>query len=129
VVAALARGRGQRIYNASDDSALRMGEYFDLVADTVGLPRPTRISRQAAGQQIPEVQLSFMRESRRLANTRLRRELRLRLRYPTVVEGLARAGTERLPLDWQTRPAHSAARPSGGAAFTYTNAPQDRQSG
>ncbi len=32
-----------------------------------------------------------MRESRRLANTRLRRELRLRLRYPTVAQGLAAA--------------------------------------
>ncbi|MEY3626961.1 MAG: hypothetical protein RL163_1460, partial [Pseudomonadota bacterium] len=33
--------------------------------------------------------LSFMSESRRLDNTRMRRELRVRLRYPTVREGLA----------------------------------------
>jgi hypothetical protein len=30
-----------------------------------------------------------MGESRRLDNTRLKRELRLRLRYPTVAAGLA----------------------------------------
>jgi hypothetical protein len=33
--------------------------------------------------------LSFMSESRRLANARLKRELRVRLRFATVAEGLA----------------------------------------
>jgi hypothetical protein len=33
--------------------------------------------------------LSFMSESRRLDNTRLKRELRVQLRYPTVAQGLA----------------------------------------
>ena len=32
--------------------------------------------------------LSFMGESRRLDNQRLKRELRLRLRYPTAREGI-----------------------------------------
>jgi hypothetical protein len=32
--------------------------------------------------------LSFMSESRRMDNTRLKRELRLRLHYPQVVVGL-----------------------------------------
>ncbi|RYY84178.1 MAG: NAD-dependent epimerase/dehydratase family protein, partial [Comamonadaceae bacterium] len=39
VLAALWKGRPQRVYNASDDSALRMGDYFDLAADLYGLPR------------------------------------------------------------------------------------------
>jgi hypothetical protein len=68
-----------------------MGEYFDLVADAFQLPRPPRISRQEATARIPEALLSFMGESRRLANRRLRRELRVRLRYPTVPQGLAAA--------------------------------------
>ena len=34
------------------------------------------------------MQLSFMTESRRLVNRRLKRELRLVLRYPTVADGL-----------------------------------------
>jgi nucleoside-diphosphate-sugar epimerase len=121
-VAALMRGRGQRTYNASDDSALRMGEYFDLVADRLGLPRPPRVSRQGAGAHIPEVLLSFMRESRRLANTRLRRELRVRLRYPTVAEGLAGLGSELPQKDPRTAPARWSDRPSASAAFPYTNA-------
>jgi nucleoside-diphosphate-sugar epimerase len=87
--AALARGRSQRAYNASDGSWLRMGEYFDLIATSFGLPHPPRISRQDAQGHIPEKLLSFMRESRRLSNRRLRRELRLRLRYPSLAQGLA----------------------------------------
>jgi hypothetical protein len=33
--------------------------------------------------------LSFMSESRRMVNTRMKQELGVRLRYPTVREGLA----------------------------------------
>jgi nucleoside-diphosphate-sugar epimerase len=87
-IAALWRGRAQRIYNANDDTRLRMGDYFDLAADRYGLPRPPRITRDAAATELPPGLLSFMRESRRMDNTRLKRELRLRLRYPTVAEGL-----------------------------------------
>lgn len=91
VVAALARGRGGRAYNASDDSGMRMGEYFDLVANAFDLPRPPRVSWEAAQAQLPEEQLSFMRESRRLANGRLKKELRVRLRYPSVRQGVSAA--------------------------------------
>ncbi len=87
-VAALHRGLPQRVVHASDDTELRMGEYFDLAADLCGLPRPPRISRAEAATVLSPMQLSFMSESRRLDNTRLKRELRLRLHYPTVVEGL-----------------------------------------
>lgn len=91
VMAALSRGRGGRAYNASDDSWMKMGDYFDLVADQFGLPHPPRISREAAERDIPESTLSFMRESRRLANQRLKKELRVRLRYPSVAEGVVAA--------------------------------------
>ncbi len=87
-VAALLRGVPQRIYHASDDSTLMMGAYFDLAADLCGLPRPARITRHQAAQQLGPMQLSFMSESRRLENRRLKSELRLRLRYPTVADGL-----------------------------------------
>lgn len=87
-VAALYRGLPQRIVHASDDTELKMGDYFDLAADLCGLPRPPRIARAGAAGALSPVQLSFMSESRRLDNTRLKRELRLRLRYPTVADGL-----------------------------------------
>ncbi len=82
-----ARGGG-RVFHVSDDTELRMGDYFDLAADLYGLPRPPRVARNEAQQSLPLSLLSFMGESRRLDNTRLKRELRLRLRYPTVSEGL-----------------------------------------
>ena len=87
-VAALWRGRPQRAYNVADDSQLKMGDYFDLAANLYGLPRPPRVPRSLAQEQLPLSLLSFMGESRRLVTTRMVRELRLRLRYPTVREGL-----------------------------------------
>jgi nucleoside-diphosphate-sugar epimerase len=79
------------IYNACDDSDLRMGEWFDLVADHHGLPRPTRIARSEAAGRIPPALLSFMGESRRLDNRRMKNDLGVRLRYPTVHDGLSHA--------------------------------------
>jgi len=89
VIAALWRGKPQRVVNASDDTVLKMGDYFDLAADLYGLPRPPRVPRSTAQDALPLMLLSFMSESRRLDNTRLKKELRLQLWYPTVREGLA----------------------------------------
>jgi nucleoside-diphosphate-sugar epimerase len=88
-VAALWRGKPQRVYNVNDDSVLKMGDYFDLAADLYGLPRAPRVARNSAKEKLPLMLLSFMSESRRMDNARLKRELRLRLRYPTVKVGLA----------------------------------------
>jgi nucleoside-diphosphate-sugar epimerase len=88
-VAALWGGQPGRVYNVNDDTCLKMGDYFDLAADLYGLPRPPRVSRHGAQEQLPLMLLSFMGESRRLDNTRLKKELGLSLRYPSVVDGLA----------------------------------------
>ena len=87
-VKTLWRGQPQRIYNVCDDSAMRMGDYFDFAADLYGLPRPPRVPRTAAQGQLSVMLLSFMSESRRIDNTRMKTELGLRLRYPTVNTGL-----------------------------------------
>ena len=87
-VAALHRGAPQRVLHASDDTEMKMGDYFDLAADLCGLPRPPRLARADAAGHLSPMVLSFMSESRRLANVRLKKELRLVLRYPTVREGL-----------------------------------------
>ena len=92
VVAALRLARPGRVYHACDDSHLKMGEYFDLIADRFGLPRPPRVSRAEAAGQISPGMLSFMRESRRLINTRLKHELHVNLRYPTVRDCFAEGG-------------------------------------
>ncbi len=82
VVAALYRGRPNRAYNVTDDAELKMGAWFDLVADAHGLPHPPRVDWDEAETRIAPMLLSFMSESRRLANTRMKRELRVRLAYP-----------------------------------------------
>lgn len=88
VLAALWRGAPRRTYHACDDTELRMGDYFDLAADLYSLPRPPRVTLEAATQMLPATMLSFMSESRRLRNERMKRELKVQLRYPTVYEGL-----------------------------------------
>ena len=87
----LFRARGGRVFNAGDDSDLRMGDYFDLVADGFGLARPPRVRRAAAAECLTPLTLSFMSESRRLINDRFKRELRIKLRFPQVRDGLRAA--------------------------------------
>ncbi|WP_206953677.1 NAD-dependent epimerase/dehydratase family protein [Trinickia acidisoli] len=86
------RGRIGRVVHASDDTVLKMGAYFDRVADAFGLPRVPRIARGTAEQTLDPAALSFMRESRRLSNARLKRELGATLRYPTVDDFLRSIG-------------------------------------
>jgi nucleoside-diphosphate-sugar epimerase len=78
------------IYNAADDSRLKMAGWLDLVAERAGLPRSPRIARSEAATRIPGELLGFMSESRLLDNAKLKRTLGVRLRYPTVQEGLRR---------------------------------------
>jgi nucleoside-diphosphate-sugar epimerase len=85
---ALWRGRPQRIYHASDDTRLKLGDYLDLAAERYGLPRAPRLTRAEAERQLTPERMSFLRESRQLDNRRLKQELRLALRYATVHAGL-----------------------------------------
>jgi nucleoside-diphosphate-sugar epimerase len=87
-LAVLFRGRPNRVYNAVDDSGLKMGDWFDVVADHLGLPRPPRLSRAEVIAAVTPAMRTFLTESRRLSNLRAKRELRFRLRYSSVREGL-----------------------------------------
>jgi nucleoside-diphosphate-sugar epimerase len=89
-VLALHRGPNQRAIHVNDDSTLRAGEHFDRVALLAGLPPVPRFTREQAEHELSPMQLSFLGESRRLLNRRLKRELRLQLRYPTVDEAFRR---------------------------------------
>jgi len=97
-VTALERGGTNRCFNLCDDSAERMGDWFAKLAQAFALSAPERVTRDEAERRLSPLMLSFMRESRRLDNTRMKRELRLRLRYPTVDAGIAAA------LEEGTRP-------------------------
>jgi len=88
--AAIYRGKPGRVYNAADDSDIKMGDWFDLLATRHNLPRPKRITRAEAQTQMPENLLSFLNESRRVSNKRVKRELRVKLEYPDVDAGTRR---------------------------------------
>jgi nucleoside-diphosphate-sugar epimerase len=87
-LAVLFSGRANRLYNAVDDSGLKMGDWFDVVADHLGLPRPPRLPRAEVIAAVTPAMRTFLTESRRLSNQRIKSELRFRLKYPTVREGL-----------------------------------------
>jgi nucleoside-diphosphate-sugar epimerase len=89
IFAALRYAKPGRVYNACDDSNLKMGEYFDLIADFFDMPRPPRVARVNAYKHISSNMLSFMEESRRLTNIRIKNELYINLRYPTVAKGIS----------------------------------------
>ncbi|TFW16437.1 SDR family oxidoreductase [Duganella callida] len=88
IVRALLRALPNRIYHAVDDSDMHMAHYFDTVADAYGLPRPPRLPRAELQQVVTPSLWSFMSESRRLRNQRIKRELGVRLRFPTVEDFL-----------------------------------------
>ncbi|MDP2827711.1 MAG: SDR family oxidoreductase [Sulfuricellaceae bacterium] len=91
IVAAMFHGRAGRVYNAADDTPMKMANYFDLVADYLHLERPRRISWAEAQKEISPGMLSYMNESRRISNTRIKQELGVRLRYPGVANCLGEA--------------------------------------
>ena len=95
-VAALFRGRPNRAYNVSDDSEIKMGPWFDSVADAFRLPRPPRVARSEATARLSPLLLSFMSESRRLVNGRMKRELRVRLAHSTPRRLLDEIGSREL---------------------------------
>ncbi len=87
-LAALSRGRDGEVYNVSDGHPGNMADYFNRVADLAGLPRPPVIPLSEAGEQLSAGLRSYLQESRRLDNRKLREELGVELRYPTLEQGL-----------------------------------------
>lgn len=84
VIAALRYAKPNRVYHTVDDDEMKMGDYFDVVADAFKLPRPPRLSRAEAQRAVSPMMWSFMNESRRLTNLRMKQELKVTLRYPSV---------------------------------------------
>ncbi len=89
VLAALRHAKPNRVYHASDDSRMKMGDYFDAVANAHCLPRPPRMPRAEVERNVPPALWSFMNESRQLSNERMKKELEVKLQHPTVIDALA----------------------------------------
>lgn len=78
-IAVLWRGKPQRNYNIAEDSGIKTGDYYDALADAAGLPRPPRITRAEAEATLSPMRLSFLSESRRIDNLRMKSELKIDL--------------------------------------------------
>ena len=87
-VAAMARGAPGQVYNVCDGHPSTMTDYFLRVADAAGLPRPPLVSLSEAAGLVSPGMMSYLAESRRLSNRRLREELGLNLRHPDLAQGL-----------------------------------------
>jgi nucleoside-diphosphate-sugar epimerase len=92
IALALFRGLPGRIYHAVDDTHMKMADYFDTVADAFVLARPPRLARAELAAAVSPMLLSFMSESRRMSNARIKRELGVRLRHPDLAAAVAAMG-------------------------------------
>ncbi|MEN8175996.1 MAG: NAD-dependent epimerase/dehydratase family protein [Pseudomonadota bacterium] len=104
-LAAMERGADGGLYNACDGNPSTMNDYFRRLADLSGLPRPPEVDRNEAAATLSPGMLSYLLESRRLSNRRLREELGVRLRYPTLADGLPACLSEGLQDPPGGRPA------------------------
>lgn len=89
VALALFRALPGRIYHAVDDTQMKMADYFDTVADAFAMPRPPRVAREQLAAAVSPMLLTFMSESRRISNARIKQELGVRLRYPQLAPAVA----------------------------------------
>ncbi len=87
-VVAAERGRADAVYNVSDGHPSSMTGYFNQLADILGEPRPPVVSRAEAQRVLKPGMLSYLDESRRVDNRRMREELGVKLLYPTLEAGL-----------------------------------------
>jgi len=87
-LAAAERGRPGEVYNVSDGRPGTMSRYFKDIARARGLPLPPEVSLAEAERVMSAGMLSYLKESRRLANDKMLRELGVVLRYPDLAAGL-----------------------------------------
>jgi nucleoside-diphosphate-sugar epimerase len=84
VAALQARVGGIRVYNACDDLPCGISAWYGLLAAALQLPLPPLLGREQVRQRVRPELWSFMAESRRIRNRRLRQELGVDLRYADV---------------------------------------------
>jgi nucleoside-diphosphate-sugar epimerase len=92
-VAAAEKAPSGAIYNVCDGQPSTMSHYFKAIAHAAGLQLPPEVDREQAQKVLSAGMLSYLRESRRMGNDKLVRELGVTLQYPDLASGLA-------AIDW-----------------------------
>ena len=76
------------LYNVSDGHPTTMTDFFYRVADAFGIPHPPAITLEQARRRLGAEMLSYLAESKRIDNRRMREELGVELMYPDLAAGL-----------------------------------------
>lgn len=87
-LAAADRGESGDIFNVSDGHPSSMTSYFNACADLLGYPRQPQVSMEEARRTMSPLMLSYVTDSRVVDNTRMLERLQIRLKYPTMLDGL-----------------------------------------
>jgi nucleoside-diphosphate-sugar epimerase len=77
------------VVHVSDGHPSTMTDYFNRVADALGLPRPEQITREEVQQNLSREMLSYLSESKRMDITRMRTVLGVEPGYPDLDIGLS----------------------------------------
>ncbi|HEX2188560.1 MAG TPA: NAD-dependent epimerase/dehydratase family protein [Longimicrobiaceae bacterium] len=91
LIAAWERGRPGATYLLCDDEPVTGAEYAELTAELLALPLPPAVSRDDIRQELSGSAFERRVGSRRCSNRRMREELGVVLRYPSVREGVPAA--------------------------------------
>ena len=86
LAASISRPNPGAVYNVCDDYPAPPEDVIGYAAELLGLPLPPAIDFETA--EMTEMARSFYAESKRTKNTRLRKELGVRLLYPDYKSGL-----------------------------------------
>lgn len=87
-LAAALNPEARGVYNISDGNSTSMTEYLQLVAQLANLPIPPEIPLDEAQLSYSPEFLSYLDESRRVSNTRMRNELGVQLHYADLKQGI-----------------------------------------
>lgn len=93
-VAAAERGGGGDVFNVSDGHPSSMTSYFNACADLLGYPRQPQVTLEEARRVMSPLMLAYVSESRVVDSSRMLARLGVRLRYPSMAEGLAACGPD-----------------------------------
>lgn len=86
--AAIENKEARGVYNVTDGNSVSSTAFIDLVAKLSGLPAPPRVSMEEAQLTFSPERLSFLNESRRVANDRMLKHLGVKLRYADLEAGI-----------------------------------------
>lgn len=84
------------IYNVCDGHPTSITDYFTSAAALLSLPAPRQISMDEADKVMTPLMLTYVREGHLISNQKMITELKISLRYPTLIDGLPSC----MPPDW-----------------------------